>query len=575
MFCRVVPITRTPPGVEYFDYRIPESLHVQAGDLVVVPFRRGKLPALVLSTMSTSPFAHKAQDVLSLFGGIRFPIHLLELLAHTSAVTFTSKPAVLKSWLRSLPKRIPSKPESLSLPTFLLQKNSRDTSAETRIQISAHWDLDHESKLLAQAQASLAQGKRVLILTPWKARLAYFQNALLRGAIYSSDLNDGDAFRAWSGFYWGTEPCIISTRLGAWLAPLADIVYIDEPENDDHKQDELAPRYDARKLAIWAAEHAATIVEAHGLTPPLHSDEPAPSIPVDVHVMIRHPRGKSVIPMIQGEALNLLRDHDGPRVIVHPIKGDISRLTCRDCGHKITCSECKFTMSAEGPYAICRRCNHRNDLPLSCPTCGGIDLGKSLPGIERLKSAWAKHETDTPVLWRGISNQDMELPIPAGAALLITDGVLIAGGSEDVRRMEKLAVRFRNIARDVLQAGGTLIVQTDETMAAFWTQILTTEGFHEHRLQERAARSLFQYPPAKRLIKAILEHDDTRALQALEPLAQIRGPFPIPHQVRTRKIRYIWHILPPTNQLHPALFSALTQLSKQALIDLDPIAFLR
>lgn len=572
-FCRVVPLIRTPPGVEYFDYRVPEPLHVQAGDLIVVPFRRGKIPAVVLSIMSNSPFANKAQDVISTYSGIRFPLAFLELLSYTSIMTFTSKPAVLKSWLRSLPKRQAQHPISASP----IKTSSNKSSAEKgqTMRVTAAWSIHHETTLIERAKTLLLAGKRVLILTPWKARLAFFQAALEHAQTYSSELNDGDAFRAWSGFYWGDHPCLISTRLGAWLAPFADVVLIDEPENDDHKQDELAPRYDARKLALWSTEHASTLVEAHGLTPPLHSDEPAPAIPCELHIIIRHPRGKSVIPMIQGETLNMLREHEGTRVIIHPIKGDISRLACRDCGYRVACPQCEFILSAEGPYAVCRRCHHQCDLPLSCPKCGGFDLGKSLPGIERLKSAWKKHEPDVEIEWRGISNLDVELPIPFGAMVVVTDGALLAGGSEDVRRMEKLSVRFRQLARDIVDAQGVLVVQTDEAMASFWNHVLDTESFHQYRLQERAARSLFQYPPAKRLIKVITEQSDQRLLQPIEKLAEVRGPFPFSNQMKHRKTRYIWHILPSSNIVPPPLFEALTRLSKQALIDLDPIAFLR
>ncbi|QQR61064.1 hypothetical protein IPH19_01195 [Candidatus Uhrbacteria bacterium] len=565
MYCRVVPLTRTPPGVEVFDYRVPPTLKLEVGDLVLVPFRRSKMPAIVLAKMQSSPFASKAQDVIGSYADIRFPLSIVELLSHVATTTFTSKPAVLKAWLRSLPKRIPD----------VIPANAGIQRKKSKPSVTASWSIDHESKLIERARELLADGKQALVLTPWKARLTMFVEEIGQGSIYSSDLNDGDAFRAWSRFYSGESRLVVATRLGGWLSPLADVVLLDEPENDDYKQDELAPRYDARKLAIWSAEHASTVVEAYGLTPPLHSDEDAPAIEVDLEVVIRHPQGRGAIPMIQGEALNTLREHEGARIIIHPIKGDVARLTCRDCGHQVICPKCDFVLAADGMHARCRRCGYKGDLPLECPSCHGPDLGKSLPGIERLKSAWKKHESDIEVEWRGVSNADFEMPIPEHACVLVTDASLISGGSEDVRRLEKLAVTFRRLAHDVALSKGKLLIQTEEHMADFWTRVLSTEGFKGFREQERAARHMFGYPPAKRLIKVIVEFEDEKPLAPIKALAEVRGPYPIPYRVKTKKNRYIWHILPKTNTVSRELLDALSSLSKQALIDLDPIAFLR
>jgi hypothetical protein len=64
-------------------------------------------------------------------------------------------------------------------------------------------------------------------------------------------------------------------------------------------------------------------------------------------------------------------------------------------------------------------------------------------------------------------------------------------------------------------------------------------------------------------------------LLPLKPWPKYADPYPIPYRVKTRKNRYIWHILPKTNTVSRELLDALSSLSKQALIDLDPIAFLR
>jgi hypothetical protein len=58
-------------------------------------------------------------------------------------------------------------------------------------------------------------------------------------------------------------------RVSAWLSVFADAVIIDEPENDDYKQDELTPRLDARWIVSETAQlapHLSTIQAS--TTPP-------------------------------------------------------------------------------------------------------------------------------------------------------------------------------------------------------------------------------------------------------------------------------------------------------------------
>lgn len=561
MFVRVIPVTRTPPGVEYFDYAIPEGMTVESGDLLFVPFRKGTIVALAVSILKHSPFANQAKTVAGSYGEIKLPRASIELLDWIAMQTFSSRPAVLKSWLRDLPKR----PATLVL-------NSRLRGNDRKPKLAATWDLQHQAKLIEEAKKLAEEGKRVLIVTPWKPRTDFFHEKL-GGTVLHSDLNAGDAFRAWTGFLSGENKLMITTRVGAWMGAFADTILIDEPENDDHKQDEMAPRYDARKIAIWCAEHAGTDVHAFGLTPPLHVDDPAPQIEPLLEIVIRQRQGNSAVPCLQADTLNSLINYEGPCIVFHPIKGDIARLTCRDCGWQPECKNCGFILSGEKTYAICRRCGTKDVLPLECADCGGIDLGKSLPGIDRLKSAWDK-KVDAPAPdWRTVSVADLERDFPRESLIVVTDPSLLAP-SEDVRRQEKLAVAFRRLANRVRDVEGQLIIQTQTEHEQQWRNWLATEGFEVWRANERGQRALFGYPPMKRLIKIIVENENERLLEPVKKLAELRGPFLVPHRPKSRKDRYIW-LAESEGQVSRELLDALAKLSQKALIDLDPIAFFR
>ncbi len=556
MFARVIPLLRTPFGVEGFDYRIPRDQKVEVGDLVLVPFRKRTVPALVEQVLRTSPFAAKALDVSGSYGAIHFPAVIPTLIRMTARRTFTSAPTVADAWLRELPKR----PGEL-LPIVHTANGSGSMHSK--------WSVDATEQLIGRARDA-SRASRVLVLTPWKHRAEAFA-AVLGAPQLTSDIAPGAAFRHWQGFLSKKHGVLVATKIGSWLAPMVDLVLIDEPENDDHKQDELAPRYDVRRIAAWASTKGAR-VEAYGVTPPLHVDDDAPTIDVPLEVHPRTRAGRSSIPMVESSTLDRLRDHEGPRIVVHPIRGEAAKFACRDCGWTASCSHCGFQVSSTKEGAMCRRCRKATDAPLSCVSCSGTDLGKAMPGIDRLKRLAASHEPELVIEWRESVPSDLERPLPDGCMVLVTDASLLAsGGTEDVRRREQIVIAFRRLAANVARAQGTLLIQVPESSYQDWEPWLMQDGFRTFRDREREDRRVFGYPPAARLIKII--GSDRLTVPALPGL---RGPFPVAHRPRTREARFVWHVQVPDGMKEETLNGALSALAKAgAIIDLDPIAFFR
>lgn len=570
-FARVIPVLRTPLGIEGFDYRIPEGQEVKKGDLVSAPFRRGSIVGIVEEVLPTSAFADRAAVIRGSYANLRFPPLFLDLVRTTADRTFSSRPSVLKSWLRDLPKRPPS---SNILPSSLTLQG-----------LEAHWQ--HEStKALLDRASNEAKSRRVLIITPWITRVAFLQQELPHAHVLHSELPAGEAFLQWTQFLSKSNGILIATKIGAWLATMSDLVLLDEPEQDDHKQDELAPRYDARKILLWCAQKGVTRLESFGLTPPLHAVAPAPALEGNVQTYIYHPSGRTSLPFIQADALQTFLDHQGPRIIIHPIRGVTSRIVCRDCHWEAICARCGSGLSADIEGAICRTCGLRNDFPMTCPACGGIALDKSLPGIERIKSRWQKEYPHEAVEWRDITAEQLEAPLPQGAIVLLTDAALLGVG-EDIRRRERQCIAFRRLADRVAAVGGTFLVQCRESFFPSLEAWMTTEGMRLYVEQEREERRAFAYPPTTRLVKVIFrgspeeaERWQTNIQTTLQtsPLREAtwRGPLPVERQAKTRGSRVVFHLLFPADISESLLIAHLRPLiNGRIVIDLDPIAFLR
>lgn len=565
MFARIIPLLRTAAGVDAFDYRIPAGLTIKPGMLVVAPFRRRRVVGLVEAVLKESMFAEKASEIESVYANVIFPKGAIDLLGWISVTTFTSKPSVLKSWLRQLPKRPPE-----------LRINSSSAPQETSLR--TNWIAEPDRALLERARS--ASG-RVLILTPWKHRAESFASSLPKASLLLSELAMKDFFATWTDFLNSDHRVLVTTRIGAWLAPAADIVLLDEPENDDHKQDELTPRFDARRVAFWSEKHGFATLESFGRTPPIHVPETAPAIPANVEIIVRHPKGRSEISFIESATLDRLREHDGPVTIIHPIPGYRSRLICADCGWQAECARCGFPLSAEIGSSVCRVCKHTSDLPLSCPECGGADLNKSIPGADILKKQFTEHEPDLQTEWRGASAADLEQPYRKGSLVLVTAVDLLgAGGSEDIRRSERLAISYRRLADTVRGCCATLLLQTRGADAELWRRLLAPEGYESFRQEELAERKAFGYPPAAKLIKAIVTGSEAEALAWKHQADAIRGfdiqgPFPVAFLPSSRKPRFVFHLRPTRDMTDAELIRALTPLARSAIIDLDPIAFFR
>ncbi len=569
MFARIIPVVRTPLGVEGFDYHIPFGMSVVVGDLVRIPFRRKPSVGLITQILERSPFADRALSIEGSYANLRLPDTFPSLVHGTAARTFCSPGTVLVSWMRHLPK----KPHSLNIVQNTHKKRG----------LHGSWMRSPTTALIEEAK-TLMETHRVLIVSPWMC-LARELGQRLSCPLLHSGLADGEAFLAWTRFLSEETGCLVTTKIGAWLSIASDIVLLHEPEQDDHKQDELTPRYDARKVLLWAAERGLAEVRSYGLTPPLHAESEAPTIEGDLRLHIHHPQGRSTIPLIQADSLQALIDHEGPRSIIHPISGSLARINCRDCAWQATCPLCTSGLGAEGIQALCRKCRRRFPMPEQCPQCGGADLSKSLPGIDRLRALWEKQHPTLIVEWRTTTAETLEAPFPDGCMVVVTDAAWLAV-SEDIRKPERQCIAIRRLLDRIAAVKGILILQTHERLASCIEEWLTPKGMKDFVEATREERARFGYPPSKRVVKILFrDHEEMinawrvaveHSLNAFQigPV-QWRGPLIVPRRPITRGIQRVLHLVLPPSVPESSLIKALTPHAKQVTIDLDPVSFLR
>lgn len=576
MIANVVPAIRTPRHVNVFDYAIPHGMDVRPGDLVKIPFRSRTTVGVTCEIRDRSEEMRGLKEIEGSYAGLHLNEDTLSLLSSLAARSFSSQASVLHAWLGTLPKR---------------EKDGEEKHATRQHANTSTTSLflpNHLQTLLDQAGEIVLSKQKLLILTPWASRADWIAEQLRTKAL-TSDKAAGERFALWSSFVRNERPVLVATRLGAWLATEADTVILDEPENDDHKQDELSPRYDARWIVEAAQSFGCHVIKI-GLTPPLSSfiettkQHDIPPIQTDMTAVDVHSADWSGIAGIQNRTLikleNALRE-GRPAFIIHPVHGDRARLRCKDCSWQANCSRCGAGLNVQDGKLICLRCNNQEMMNLACPVCGGTDLSKSRAGRGQLEKDLEGKNLKASVL--SIGEWNAQNDIPQNSLVILTDLSLFAGGVEDLRKKERLIIAFRRLADACASSNAHLVIQSDAGLLAEAKNWLNTEGCEHAMRNELKERELFRLPSAFRLLKMIFRGNEGHAIRQLgqlkdrmEPNApfMISGPFPVLHRPSHRTPRWIGHVSAPFGTKTEA-FEHLIEplLSSDTLFDLDPIAF--
>jgi primosomal protein N' len=582
MIARVIPSMRAPRGVDAFDYAVPAGMDARAGDVVQIPFRKRTITGVVRET-SARP-SEGLKDIAGLRGALRLHADTVDALKALAAHSFSSQASVLHAWFGVLPKR---EREEHHAPA------PRQSSFYGRRE-----DLllpDHIRGVVEECKELVRSGAKVLVLTPWSSRARRIAERLNAQALMS-DLAAVARYRLWAAFVRNECSCLVATRLGAWLSTEADAVILDEPENDDHKQDELSPRYDARRIAELAAETSGRSLIKIGLTPSLDSflnsapEQPKsetriPALSPDLLPVDVHRADWSDAAGLQNRTLTELERavrEKRPAFIIHPVHGERARLRCADCSWQADCPVCGAGLNVRAGKLACLRCSHEQDMTLTCPVCGGTDLSASRAGRDRLADDLRKKSlTDVRILSIGEWNALNDLP--KNSLIVLTDLSLFAGRAEDLRRKERLIIAFRRLADAALCAQSALAVQADALLLSEAKTWLSPEGCKRALRKELEEREMFRLPPAFRLLKIIFRGNEGHAQRQMDVIRHrigasspfaLSGPFPVLYRPFHRSQRWIAHVSAPYSTKTQA-FERLIEplLASDTLFDLDPVAF--
>lgn len=413
-------------------------------------------------------------------------------------------------------------------------------------------------------------GRQVLYLLPEIALTSQIINRLRKYfgnivAVYHSGLNANERTEVWkriSGNSEGEIKIVLGARSAVFL-PFDNLglIIVDEEHDRSFKQQDPAPRYEARDTAVVLAGIHKAKVLLGSATPSLESIENAmsgkygfselkkryggvemPEIQVvDISEEYRKKRMKySFSPALYKEMSEKL-DSGEQIIIFQNRRGYAPLIICNNCSSSPVCVNCDVALTYHKGIQslICHYCGYKIGMTINCRSCENgsyKDMGKGTEKIEEeLKELFpdailARFDLDSTRRKNAFQNlidkfERGEIDVLIGTQMVTKGldfenvglvGIINADNLlrfPDFRSFERT---FQMLTQVAGRSGrknkrGKVIIQTFDPLHPVIDFVTNSDykGFVSNELEERMT---FRYPPFYRIIEVKLKHTDRQKL---------------------------------------------------------------
>ena len=463
---------------------------------------------------------------------------------------------------------------------------------------------------------AIEEGKQVLYLLPEIAlttqiteRLkSVFGDKLL---VYHSKFNDNERAEVWNSMVSATSGQVILGARSAIFLPFSNLglIIVDEEHESSYKQQDPAPRYNARNAAIMLGNIHRTKVLLGTATPSIETYNNALSgkyglvslthrhgniempriIAVDTKLLKRRKQMKYVLSPPLIAEMNKAFDADKQIILFQNRRGFSPAIECSVCAWTPRCEHCDVSLTYHKGQRImaCHYCGATYSVPDTCPNCEtptlkltgygterieeevkelfpdknivrmDLDTTRSKKAYERIISGLEERKTDiligTQMVSKGLDFDNVTI-----VGILNADSLL---NYPDFRAHEKA---FQMLTQVSGRAGrksdqGIVMLQTSQPEHPIISCVINNSYKQLYDMQMNE-RQLFYYPPFCRLIAIVLKGKeesvlDNAARQFAQALRQtfnerVLGPTqPIVSRIQSQYIRTV--LLKINNQSSP------------------------
>ena len=431
---------------------------------------------------------------------------------------------------------------------------------------------------------ALSRGEHVLFLVPEIALTTQLTTRLERifgdkMGVYHSKFPDAERVEIYRRQLTSDAyPLMLGVRSSLLLPHKhLGLIIIDEEHEASYKQQEPAPRYNARDAAMMLARFCGAKVLLGTATPSIetyhnarcgkfglvqlhsrHGDVQLPEILIeDVKELRRKKLMKTPFsPRLTHEIRTALRE-GGQVILFQNRRGYAPMLECRTCGWTPRCTKCDVSLTYHHRLnrMVCHYCGETYDVPKRCPACDETNLKDIGYGTEKIEAAveacfpearTARMDLDTTrsrsAYERIITDfQEGRTNLLIGTQMVTKgldfDRVRVVGvlnadqllSKPDFRASERAFQMLTQVAGRAGRHGkrGTVIVQTRQPENPVIGQVVRSDylNMFDDQMEER---EMFRYPPFCRMIEIHLRHRDEAVVeQAARTMASLLAPhFP-------------------------------------------------
>lgn len=420
---------------------------------------------------------------------------------------------------------------------------------------------------------TLDEGKNILFLAPEIALASQLTKRIAKKfgindvAIWHSSISDGEKYDVWQRLY-NNEIRILAGARSAVFAPLQNIglIIIDEEHESAYKQSNPAPRYDAKVVAQKLSQfHKAPLIlgsatpdvgtyyyaaNNNNLFEMKHRFNNAPMADISIIDMKDYSRAayRGVISKpLQVEIEKSLADEKQVIILINR-RGFSTSTQCKACGEVIQCPNCAIPLiwHAGEQRLKCHYCNHTQEMPDVCPSCGSDALRNGGLGSQKvellLKELYKEariERIDSDVITKKNSHinilsrfQNKEIDILIGTQMIAKGldnpnvtlvGVISADSTFNLPDFRSAERGFQLLTQVAGRAGrgeytGKVLFQTYNP-DFYALDSAKEQDYLKFYKTEIKSRQEFVYPPFTQIIRIILSCDDkSRAEKSIEAI---------------------------------------------------------
>ncbi len=427
----------------------------------------------------------------------------------------------------------------------------------------------------------LDAGRQVLYLLPEIALTTQITSRLGRVfgekmGVYHSKFPDAERVELWQRQLTPEAfPLILGVRSSLFL-PFQNLglIIVDEEHETSYKQQDPAPRYNARDAALVLARLCGAKVLLGTATPSVetyhhamngryglvemtvrYGDVQLPEIVVEnVKELQRKKLMKTPFSPRLTEEIRLALENREQVILFQNRRGYAPVMECRSCGWTPHCTACDVSLTYHRRInkLVCHYCGATYDLPKACPNCEDTTLHDVGYGTEKIEAAvqacfptarTARMDLDTTRSRTAYDKiigdfQQGATDILIGTQMVTKgldfDRVRVVGilnadqmlSQPDFRAFERGFQMMSQVAGRAGRRGkrGLVVLQTRQPDLPVIQQVVAAD-YRALYGSQMAERDLFRYPPVVRLINIFLRHRDESVCEAAaETLAATLRP---------------------------------------------------